>query len=78
MTRSAFSSVDVEEPARPIDVRVVRQWAIWLVAGIAALYVAIGLVRAYLVVTEDNPGFKRCTALDFWWYEPAAWLCGVK
>ncbi len=78
MTRSVFSSACVEGPARPIDVRVVRQCAGRLVAVIAALYVAIGFGRAFFVVTEDNPGIRYCTVLDFWWYEPAAWLVGVK
>ncbi len=78
MTRSAFSSVHVEEPARPVDVRVVRQCAGRLIAGIIALYVVIGFVRAVIVLTEDNPGFKRCTALDWWWLGPTVRLCGVK
>lgn len=78
MTRSVFSSVEVPEPARPIDFCVVRQWTGRFIAVAITLYVIAGLCRAFIVVTEDNPGIKRCTALDWWWLEPAVRLCGIK
>ena len=78
MTRSVFSSVEVPEPARPIDFRVVRQRVGQLAAVAVTLYVVAGLFRASIVVTEDNPGFQKCTFWDWWWLEPAAWLCGVE